>query len=402
MKSMRDFSEIPVIDVSALLDGRIEEYPLLSARLREAAREVGFLYLTGHGLPQRLFDDLIAAARRFFALPLDEKMKSYIGRSKNHRGYVPEGEEVFAGGTKDKKEAFDLSIELPADDPEYRSGNPLLGPNQWPDLADFSRPVLAYYDAVFALGRLLMHGFALALGEAADYFDASITKPPSQLRLIHYPFDSAALDGVGIGAHTDYECFTLLHATAPGLEVMNGLGEWIDAPPLPGAFIVNIGDMMEILTNGDFIATSHRVRKTTAERYSFPLFFTLDYHTLVAPLERFITPERPPRSSLVAGETSLRPDRPMLHVSEAAPGPRRNQTAGKVGGLVVFRTGGAARCPPSLARPRNRRTRARRRGPKARAGRGSMPCSASKAVPSIMCRRTSVMGASSTTENFGF
>jgi isopenicillin N synthase-like dioxygenase len=209
---------------------------------------------------------------------------------------------VFAGGSKDKKEAFDLSIELPADDPDYVSGNPLLGPNQWPDLPGFAATVLAYYDAVFSLGRILMRGFAAALGTVPTHFDSSITKPPSQLRLIHYPYDPGAEDGVGIGAHTDYECFTLLHATAPGLEVMNGRGQWIDAPPVPGAFIVNIGDMMEILSNGTYLATSHRVRKTTAERYSFPLFFTLDYHTAVMPLARFVTPERAARSGLIAGE----------------------------------------------------------------------------------------------------
>ena len=107
---------------------------------------------------------------------------------------------------------------------------------------------------------------------------------------------------MGIGAHTDYECFTLLHATQPGLEVLNGAGQWIDAPPLPGAFIVNIGDMFEILTNGGFIATSHRVRKVKAERYSFPLFFTLDYHTKVSPLSRFVTNDNPAREGLVAGE----------------------------------------------------------------------------------------------------
>ena len=86
----------------------------------------------------------------------------------------------------------------------------------------------------------------------------------------------------GIGAHTDYECFTLLHATAPGLEVLNGAGEWIEAPPLPGAFIVNIGDMLELLTNGEFLATTHRVRKVREERYSFPLFFNVDYATRIA------------------------------------------------------------------------------------------------------------------------
>jgi len=301
MSSARDFSTLPLIDLSASVGHGEVDYGSLATRLDTAAREVGFFYFSGHGVAPALIDDLLTATQTFFAQTEAEKMKVYIGRSKNHRGYVPEGEEVFAGGTKDKKEAFDLSIELRPDDPDA-AGNPLLGPNQWPLIPGFAATVMAYYGAVFELGRILMRGFAAALGKEPQHFDALITKPPSQLRLVHYPFDPAAHDSVGIGAHTDYECFTLLHATAPGLEVLNGKGQWIDAPPVPGAFIVNIGDMMEILSNGTYVATSHRVRKTTAERFSFPLFFTFDYHTEVVPLERFVKPDRPARGGLVSGE----------------------------------------------------------------------------------------------------
>ncbi|HEX4507907.1 MAG TPA: 2OG-Fe(II) oxygenase family protein, partial [Alphaproteobacteria bacterium] len=229
-----------------------------------------------------------------------KKMAVYIGRSSNHRGYVPPGEEVFAAGTKDAKEAFDLSIDLPADHPAVTAGTPMLGPNQWPDVPGFKNAVTAYYDAVFAAGRALIRGFAIALGEAPDFFDPYITTPPSQLRLIHYPFDPNAVDAVGIGAHSDYECFTLLHSTGPGLEVMNGAGQWIDAPPMPGALTVNIGDLMELWTNGEFIATSHRVRKVQQQRYSFPLFFMVDYQTRVAPLDRLR--HRGERQALIAGE----------------------------------------------------------------------------------------------------
>jgi isopenicillin N synthase-like dioxygenase len=109
--------------------------------------------------------------------------------------------------------------------------------------------------------------------------------------LVHYPYDINAKDSQGIGAHTDYECFTILLTTAPGLEVMNARGEWIDAPPVKNAFIVNIGDMLEIWTAGAFIATTHRVRKVSEERYSFPLFVACDYHTVVSPLPQFVSKE---------------------------------------------------------------------------------------------------------------
>jgi isopenicillin N synthase-like dioxygenase len=301
MSRLAAFAELPLVDVAGLA-GDLDEQARVAGELGRAAREVGFLYVTGHGIAQARFDALLDAARNFFALPLEEKMRVYIGRSTNHRGYVPEGEEVYAGGTHDRKECYDLGFELPADDPEHLAGNPLLGPNQWPGLSGFREAVSAYYADVFALGRRMMRGFALAMGESATAFDSALTRPPSQLRLVHYPFDPSAADAHGIGAHTDYECFTLLHATAPGLEVLNGAGDWIAAAPVPGAFIVNIGDMLELMTNGEFIATTHRVRKVPEERYSFPLFFNLDYATRIAPLPRFLRPGETARPALVAGE----------------------------------------------------------------------------------------------------
>jgi isopenicillin N synthase-like dioxygenase len=302
MSDPANFSSIPVVDISKLHNGTRAEQQQVADELGKAARNVGFVYITGGGIDEALFDGVLDAAKRFFALSHEDKMKVYIGNSKCHRGYVPEGEEVFASGSKDKKEAYDLSIDLPANDPDYVAGNPLLGPNQWPDLPGFAEAVDDYYTAVFKLGHVLLRGFAMAIGEEPEYFDRYVTKPPSQLRLIHYPFDSSAEDRPGIGAHTDYECFTLLRSTAPGLEVMNGAGEWIDAPPMPGAYVVNIGDLMEVWTNGEFPATSHRVRKVSEERYSFPLFFNADYDTLVAPLPKFATGEISTLKPVKAGD----------------------------------------------------------------------------------------------------
>ncbi|WP_286806783.1 2OG-Fe(II) oxygenase family protein, partial [Marinimicrobium sp. UBA4209] len=110
-------------------------------------------------------------------------------------------------------------------------------------------------------------------------------------------------DTPGIGAHTDYECFTILKPTAPGLEVLNGAGEWIDVPLQDDAFVINIGDMMEALSNGAFVATSHRVRKVAEERYSFPMFCNLDYDTVIEPLPELVSDDQPPRyEPLIAGE----------------------------------------------------------------------------------------------------
>lgn len=296
------FDRIPLVDISALLGDDLEAKKAVAREMEKAASEVGFLYVTGHGIAPEMIEKLQAKAAAFFALPDEVKKKYYIGNSRAHRGYVPTGEENFYSGdvpTVDKKEAYDLSIDLAEDDPDHIRGYRLLGPNQWPtEIEGFKEDVYGYYEAATSLGRALFRGFALALGLDEHYFDGYLTRPPSQLRLVHYPenetFDPTAIGGsdsnFGISPHTDYECFTILHVTAPGLEVVNADGQWIDAPPVPGAFVINIGDMLEAMTNGRFIATAHRVRKINYERYSFPLFCAVDYDTVVEPLPQFVEP----------------------------------------------------------------------------------------------------------------
>lgn len=283
-----DFQSIPAVDIAPLFSNDRSARAAVAEELARAARDVGFFYVVNHGISQDTQNALFEQTKRFFDLPLDEKMRYYIGKSNNHRGYVPAGEEAPDPSKADAKEAFDLSYELPQSHPEVEAGTPMTGPNVWPDLDGFAADVYGYYQAVFSVGQALMRGLSLALGLDEDHLLKSVTEPPSQLRLIHYPYDPNAKDTQGIGAHTDYECFTLLRPTAPGLEVMNGAGEWIDVPYREDALVVNIGDMLEIWTNGEFVATSHRVRKVKQERYSFPLFFAVDYHTTVAPLPQLV------------------------------------------------------------------------------------------------------------------
>jgi isopenicillin N synthase-like dioxygenase len=302
MSGATSFTSVPTVDISGLRSSERAQREQVAAEIGRAASEVGFFYVSGTGVDDELFVRMLAVTKEYFALPVEEKMRSYIGLSRCHRGYVPVGEEGVETGTPDLKEAFDTALDLPPDDPDHVAGNPMLGPNTWPDLPGFAEAVTAYYDAVLDVGHRLLWAFAVALGEDPDVFSRHATKTPSQLRLVHYPFNPDAEDGHGIGAHTDYECFTLLKPTAPGLEVLNGAGEWIDVSPVDGTFVVNVGDMLELWTDGAFVATSHRVRKVVEERYSFPLFFNVDYHTEVKPLPQFAADGATTRPALRAGE----------------------------------------------------------------------------------------------------
>lgn len=286
---------LPLVDISKLESDTFEDRLGVARDLDRACVEAGFLYIKGAQFDRELFRKLVERAKLYFALDEDIKMKSYIGLSENHSGYVPVGEEQFGVGTHDLKEAYDVNYDYPL----AEGRRPLVGPNIWPAMPGFREDVLAYYQHIKAIGHQLFRAFALALGLEETYFDAHLRHPPSQLRLIHYPFDAEAEDRPGIGSHTDYECFTLLYVTAPGLQVVNKEGEWVDVPLIDGTLIMNISDMMEIMSNGRYVATKHRVKRVAEERYSFPLFFSCDYDHVIAP----VTPNEAPRyQPLKSGE----------------------------------------------------------------------------------------------------
>lgn len=305
---MPGVSELPIIDLAPMFSASLEERREVGEAVDQACRRYGYFYVVNHGVAAELIDGLVAQAARFFALPQAEKMRYYIGLSTNHRGYVPVGEEVFGDyGKADGKEGFDTALDLPVEDADYRAGNPLLGPNVWPrGMPDFRQAVSDYYRAAMCVGDALFRAFALALGLDEHHFDHMLTKPTSQLRLLHYPVTQATGNGeaqLGIGNHTDYECFTLLYPTEPGLQVMSGEGDWLSVPLLPGHFVINIGDMLEVLSNGSFVSTSHRVMNPGVERFSFPLFFAVDYDTVVEPIAACIDAGNPRRYNAVkAGE----------------------------------------------------------------------------------------------------
>ena len=289
-----DDATLPVIDLAGLFTGEPADKARVAAALGRAARGSGFFYITGHGVDQGLIDAMFAASRDFHERPRSWKMRYWAGFTTHHRGYVPFEEN---GADFPKKmnlnETWDMSFEAPADHPDHLAGWRMTGPNVWPDIPGWRETVSGYYDAVFGLGLRLLDALALELGVETEELTRHITYPTSQLRMLRYvPNDlPATADTVGIDAHSDFECFTILMQGGPGLQVMNAEDVWIEAPPIPGCFIVNIGDIFETWSGGRFKSTQHRVTNSGNERYSFPLFFGLDYHAVVEPLERFRTPE---------------------------------------------------------------------------------------------------------------
>lgn len=293
------FDAIPIVDVSALVDGSDEAE--VAARLGEAAERVGFLYVTGHGIPQTMIDAMFAEARAFFDRPLDDKMAVHIANWPVHRGYFPLFEEnTDPAMTADLKEGFDIGRDLRPDAPEVLAGLPLHGANQWPkDAPAFRAAAEGYFAALRRLGERLMRGFAIALDLDPQFFDDKIDRPLAQLRLLHYPPQTGHVEArtIGCGAHTDYGCLTIL-AQDPngGLQVRNTAGDWIAAPPIPGAFVVNLGDQMARWTNGRFQATPHRVINVSGkERYSMPFFFDPNWEAEIACLPGCEVPGEAPR-----------------------------------------------------------------------------------------------------------
>ncbi|WP_420030630.1 isopenicillin N synthase family dioxygenase [Pseudomonas oryzihabitans] len=296
------FEEIPVIDVSPLISGTD---PLTVAKqIGKACEEVGFFYVKNHGVPSSLVVKMYEQAQAFFALPFESKNKlNVINSGPTLRGYIPMyAENVDPQNTRDFKECFDLGD-------HGNEVSPFFGPNQMPEeLPAFSQYSVAYHDAMLELGRKLASAIALSLEMPADYFEVMQRKPITIQRFLHYPSQAGRdiqQEEIGIGAHTDYGFLTILSQDAVGgLQVRNRSGDWVSAPPIEGTFIVNIGDLVQTLTNDRYTSTMHRViNASTKERYSMPFFMDLDYDAVVEAVPSCVTPTNPARySSYTCGQ----------------------------------------------------------------------------------------------------
>ena len=274
-------SALPLIDISGLHSHDPVDQHLVAEQLRQACEQRGFFYITGHGIDPALISSLFAASQRFFDLPMTEKLAVDKKLSRCNRGYEPlRAQTLESGAPPDLKESFYAGAEVAANDARVLAGRFNTGPNQWPEtLPDFRAVMQNYYQAAYGLGATIVRGLALSLGVPVSHFDGYLKEAAATLRLLHYPPQPANPEPgeKGCGEHTDFGGVTLLlQDEAGGLQVWDkNLGSWIDAPPVPGAFVVNIGDLFARWTNDRYVSTLHRVINVSGrERYSVPFFFT--------------------------------------------------------------------------------------------------------------------------------
>ncbi len=311
MSAGGDFERIPVIDLGPLAGGGEAGLARVAREFDRAYSQVGFAYVCNHGVEQALVDAAFDASRRFHAQPLEAKQRIAINRW--HRGYMGFATSLIVTSSVEKatrpnqSESLMLMHELAPDDPEVLAGKPLAGPNQWPDgVPGFRAAIDAYQRSLEGLARRLTRVVALALGLAPDGLDRYFERPTTFLRLLHYPPQPVAIPErqYGSAPHTDYGFITLLaQDSSGGLQVQNDSGAWIDAPPVPGTFVLNVGDMTARWSNDRWRSTRHRViNRSGGDRYSLPYFFDPHMDVVVAPLVTCVGDGAPRHEPVCYGE----------------------------------------------------------------------------------------------------
>lgn len=302
MTVLHEKASLPVIDMTPLFTSNVAERTEVAAAIQQACRESGFFYISGHGVAPQCLEALDAASRRFFSLPEDIKMKVAMAHGGlAWRGFFPVGGELTSG-KPDIKEGLYFGSELPPYHARVVAGWPLHGANLWPEeVPELREAVTDYMTSVAKAASVLLEGIALSLDLTPDYFAANYTADPTILfRIFHYPppAGSSAEGSWGVGEHTDYGLLTLLAQDRHGGLQVKTPGGWIDAPPIEGTLVCNIGDMLDRLTGGWFRSTPHRVRNVSGQdRLSFPLFFDPDFAAEMKPL-----PEQASRPATNGGD----------------------------------------------------------------------------------------------------
>lgn len=304
---------LPIIDIASLAADDANARAWVARELRAAALDKGFFYVVGHGVPEPLIEQVFDQAAAFFALPEARKLAVAKSRSRANRGYEPlRGQTLEPGAPADLKEGFYIGPELSPDDPRALAGRFNQGPNQWPARTPGFRPTMeAYRAAMMQVAARLVRALAVSLDLPERALDEFCREPIALLRLLHYPprASDGAADEKGAGAHTDFGALTLLlQDRNGGLEVYEReAGAWIDAPPIPGSFVVNLGDLVARWTNDRYRSTLHRVvNRSGRERYSVPFFFSGAPDYPIASLPSCLAPGETPRYPPTTVEAHLK------------------------------------------------------------------------------------------------
>jgi isopenicillin N synthase-like dioxygenase len=287
---------IPIVDLAGSFSDDAAERRGVAWEIHKACRNTGFFYIANHRVPPALVDAQFEWTRRFFDLPLAEKLAVHMQHSRTKAGYEPVlGQALDSQDTAaekappDLKESFYCRAELPDEHPLARE--PEYGGNQWPrTLPGFREQMLDDQAAMRALGDRVLSVIALSLELAEDYFTRFYDAPTTTLRLLRYPPHpaSAGANQLGAGAHTDWGGITLLaQDDLGGLEVRTRDGRWIGATPIPGTFVVNLGDLMQRWTNDVYRSNMHRVKnnaRAQRNRHSVPFFYSPRPTAVIEPL----------------------------------------------------------------------------------------------------------------------
>lgn len=304
-------STIPVIDVAPLVNGSSEQADAVAGTLGRACRDVGFFYITGHGIPSALMTRVFDSSAAFFSGPASIREAASFRGPGSNRGYIRLGGEALdPSKPADVKEAFNIGLELAPDEPELLARVPFRAANLRPDIPGFRDTMLDYFNRVWRLGRDRHRGFAIDLGLEPDFFETKLDKPIATLRLLHYPPVAEPLaDGqLGAGVHTDYGNVTLLSTDAVGgLMVQDRAGRWLDAPIVPDAFVCNIGDCLMRWSNDVYVSTPHKVVSPLGiDRYSVAFFLDPNPDAMVACLPTCTNSDRPAKYAPITGAEFLR------------------------------------------------------------------------------------------------
>lgn len=292
---------IPVIDLGPSFSATPEDRRPVTWEIHKACRDTGFFLVANHAVPAALIESQFAFSRRFFDLPLASRQALHMSHSPTRAGYEPVGGQTLDSDTPpDLKESFYVNQDLPDDHPYVKAALRAYGGNQWPDLPGFRAQMLQYYAAMDRLAQHLMRLLALSLELDEAHFEQYFACPSATLRLIKYPPHPthASANQLDAGAHTDWGGVTILaQDDIGGLEVENAAGEWIDAPPVPGTFVINLGDMINRWTNGINRSNMHRVlnnKSSGRDRYSIPFFYSPDHMARIECLPSCTDAGRPP------------------------------------------------------------------------------------------------------------